>query len=225
MKIVIENTKFSYEDGCRLLKTKSEVCPFEELEGVWDSIEPMTFKDVARLENLEQRRVGIICLGLERLISEVNPTLLNKETIQKKTSWVDEKGELVEKSFDDTYELFEVDGAYFSEGLNSYQKMRNSYFVRCKDTSTSREYLLWVDLGAVSETNGGSRWNFNPQEVNAIQSIAWTIQTNVPKGNIEKIIRQGDCVLIKPKRPNEEMLNNPRHLTEEEYRTLLVAES
>lgn len=225
MKIVIENTQFSYDNGCRLLKTRSEICPFEELEEIWDSIEPMTFKDIAQLENLEQRRVGILCLGLERLISEVNPTLLNKETIKKKTSWVNEKGELVEKTFDDTYELFEVDGAYFSEGLNSWQKMANSHFVRCKDTSTDREYLLWVDLRSVSETNGGSLWNFSPNEISAIQCIAWTIQTNVPKGNIEKILRQGDCILIKPKNPNAEMLSSPRHLTEKEYLTLLVAES
>jgi hypothetical protein len=225
MKIVVENTQFSYDTGCRLLKTKSEVCPFEELEEIWDSIEPLTFKEIARLENLEQRRVGILCLGLERLISEVNPKLLNKKTVSKKTTWVNEKGELVEKNFDDTYELFEVSGDYFNEGLGNYQKMRDSYYVRCKDTSTDREYLLWVDLGSVSATNGGSRWNFNKKDVNAIQCIAWTIQTNVAEGNIEKILRQGDCILIKPKNPNAEMLDSPRHLTEKEYLTLLVAES
>lgn len=225
MKIVVENTQFSYDTGCRLLKTKSEVCPFEELEEIWDSIEPLTFKEIARLENLEQRRVGILCLGLERLISEVNPKLLNKKTVSKKTTWVNEKGELVEKNFKDTYELFEVSGDYFNEGLGTYQKMRDSYYVRCKDTSTDREYLLWVDLGSVSETNGVSRWNFNKKDINAIQCIAWTIQTNVAEGNIEKILRQGDCILIKPKNPNAEMLDSPRHLTEKEYLTLLVAES
>jgi hypothetical protein len=44
--------------------------------------------------------------------------------------------------------------------------------------------------------------------------------------NIEKIIRQGDCILIKPKNIELVTDNSPvRHLTEEEYKYLLVAES
>jgi hypothetical protein len=62
-------------------------------------------------------------------------------------------------------------------------------------------------------------------KVKAIQAIAWTIQTNIEKGNIEKIVRQGDCVLIKPKNSELPTLDTPRHLTEEEYRKLMVAES
>jgi hypothetical protein len=46
----------------------------------------------------------------------------------------------------------------------------------------------------------------------------------VPQGKIAKIIRQGDCILIKPK-GKYEPLSTPRHLTEKEYKTLLVAES
>jgi hypothetical protein len=49
------------------------------------------------------------------------------------------------------------------------------------------------------------------------------MQTNVNMGNIEKIIRQGDCILIKPYDANG--IGSVRHLTEDEYRTLLVAES
>jgi hypothetical protein len=57
-----------------------------------------------------------------------------------------------------------------------------------------------------------------------IQAIAWTITTNVPKGHIEDIIRQGDCILIKPKGKYEPLVT-ARHLTEEEYKTLISAES
>ena len=130
------------------------------------------------------------------------------------------------KNFKDTYELYEVSGEYFNEGMkNSWQKMENSYFVKCKDTSTDRDYLIWVDLRSVGMTNGQDSWNFKVGEVNAIQAIAWTIQTTVKEGNIEKMIRQGDCVLIKPIDAKDEMLPTPRHLTEKEYLTLLVAES
>jgi hypothetical protein len=76
----------------------------------------------------------------------------------------------------------------------------------------------------VYNTNNENSWNFEVSKINALQCIAWTIQTNVPQGNIEKIIRQGDCILIKPKGKYTE-LNSPRHLTEQEYKTLLVAES
>jgi len=224
MQIVINNTKFPYDLGCGLLKLKHETCPFEELADIWDDIKPLPFKDIASLPNLEQRRVGILILGLERLVSEVNPKLISTKTLTKSTTWVDENGELVEHTFNDTYELYEVSGEVFNKGLESWRKMENSYYVKCKDTSTDREYLIWVEPQSVYRTNNANSWSFDINKVNAIQCIAWTIQTNVPKGNIEKIIRQGDCILIKPKGKYEE-LNSPRHLTEQEYKTLLVAES
>jgi hypothetical protein len=224
MQIVINNTKFPYDLGCGLLKLKHETCPFEELADIWADIKPLSFKDIASLPNLEQRRVGILILGLERLVSEVNPKLISTKTLTKSTTWVDENGELVEHTFNDTYEFYEVSGEVFNKGLESWRKMENSYYVKCKDTSTDREYLIWVEPRSVYRTNNANSWSFDINKVNAIQCIAWTIQTNVPKGNIEKIIRQGDCILIKPKGKYEE-LNSPRHLTEQEYKTLLVAES
>jgi hypothetical protein len=226
MKIVIDNTTFPYDLGCRLLKLKHESCPFPQLADIWNDVVPLTFKEIAQLENLEQRRVGVLCLGLERLINEVKPKLINKETLKKSTMWVNEKGELVENNFDDTYELYEVSGDYFNKGLkNSWQQMPNSHFVKCKDTSTNREYLIWVNANEVWRTNRTDNdYSFEIKKVNATQAIAWTIQTNVPQGKIAKIIRQGDCILIKPK-GKYEPLSTPRHLTEKEYKTLLVAES
>jgi hypothetical protein len=225
MKIIINNQKFSYDMGCRLLKLKHKDCPMVELEDIWNDIVPMTFKEIAKLPNLEQRRVGILCLGLERLASEVQPKLINKETVAKSTTWVDVNGNLVTTEFNDTYELYEVSGEYFNEGLESWNKMDNAYFVKLKDTSTDRIYFIWVNPRSVYETNTNNpSWGFVLNEINAIQCIAWTIQTNVPQGKIEKIIRQGDCILIKP---NGEYtpLERVRHLTEKEYKTLLVAES
>jgi hypothetical protein len=102
--------------------------------------------------------------------------------------------------------------------------MQDSYFVKCKDTSTDRNYFIWIEPQSVYRTNTEKIWEYELSKINAIQCIAWTIQTNVPQGKIEKIIRQGDCVLIKPK-GKYEPLNTPRHLTENEYKTLLVAES
>jgi hypothetical protein len=223
MKIVISNVEFPFDLGCGVLKLKNgDECPIEELEDFWDDIVPLTFSDIAKLPNLEQRRIGILHLGLDRLIADVNPKLLSSKTLSKTTTWVDSNGKLVEHKFNDTYELYEVNGEVFSEGIkDSWRKMENCHYVRCKDTSTDREYLIWVDLQSVYRTNDLS---FNKNKINAIQCIAWTIQTDIPQGNIEKIIRQGDCVLIKPMGIYEP-LDRPRHLTEKEYKELLVAES
>jgi hypothetical protein len=224
MQIVINNQKFPYDMGCRLLKLKHKDCPMEQLEDIWNDIVPMSFKEIAKLPNLEQRRVGVLCLGLERLASEVQPKLLSKKTLKKSTNWVDENGNLVTTKFNDTYELYEVSGEYFNEGLQGWNKMENAYFVKLKDTSTDRTYFIWVEPRSVYNTNNDNRWGFLIGKVNAIQCIAWTIQTNVPQGSIEKIIRQGDCILIKPN-GKYKPLDSARHLTEKEYKELLVAES
>lgn len=228
MQIVVENCKFDYDMGCRMLKLKyGNNCPFPELEEFWAEIKPMTFAEIAKLSNLEERRVGINCMGIDRLVAEINPKLIDKQTIKKTTTWVGEDGLLVSHQFADTYELFKVDGSVFSEGLPSWQKMQDSYYIRCKDTSTDRQYLIWVDIQGVYLANNpdAPTWrSVTPDQVNAIQCIAWTIQTDVPKDNIEKILRQGDCILIKPK-GEYKPLTEPRHLTAQEYRELLVAES
>jgi hypothetical protein len=117
MKLIIENLQFPYDLGCRLLKLKyNEECPFEELQDIWSEVQPLTFKDIAKFENLEQRRVGMVCLGLERMVKEVKPKLIHKETLKKETTWVTENGELVTKKFNDTYKLYKVDGKYFKIG-------------------------------------------------------------------------------------------------------------
>jgi hypothetical protein len=98
--------------------------------------------------------------------------------------------------------------------------------LKFKDTSTDREYMLWVDADSVARTNNKERWLSSDmhEKITPIQAIAWSFQTRVPIGSIEKIVRQGDCIVIKKKRKAEED-SIVRHLTEEEYRTLLVAES
>lgn len=230
MEIIIDNLAFPYDIGCRLIKLKYAECPFDELSEVWDDIQPITFKEIAGvLKNVEQRRVAINCLGISRLVKEVNPELLDTQTIKKTTAWVNDNGELDAFNFEDTYELYQVS----AKSLGIENNLRNTnvrnyfHYVRCKDTSTDREYLLWVDASSVYRTNSDETYftngeNYGPK-INAIQAIAWTIQTNIKQGSIEKIVRQGDCILIKEKKKAERVI--VRHLTEAEYRELLVAES
>jgi len=74
MKIIIENTRFDYNIGCRLLKTKYGNVPFKGLEDIWEDIVPITFKEISmEIQNIEQRRIAVGCLGLEKIYKEVNP--------------------------------------------------------------------------------------------------------------------------------------------------------
>jgi hypothetical protein len=227
-KLVLDNVAFDFDLGCKVARLKYDECPeqFKSLESFWNDIVPANFSDIAQLPNLEQRRIGIRALGLDRLVKEVNPKLLNSTTLKKSTTWVNENGELESFEYNDTYELYEVKGDVFNQGLDSWQKMVDCHYIKCKDTSTDREYLIWVDLRSVYRTNFDNWYNAEEhnKKINSIMAIAWTITTNVPKGHIEDIIRQGDCILIKPKGEYEPLVT-ARHLTEEEYKTLISAES
>jgi len=221
MEIVINNVIFPFNEGCRVLKLKSGECPFYELKDFWNDIEPMTFVDIAKMINLEQRRIAIGYLGIDEVIRQVNPIEVDRQAIFKKTTWINENGVREEIDFKDVYELFKVSNNDLIQENNRYAETF-SHFVKCKDTSTDREYLIWVDLNSVYNTNDKSPWN-KENKVTAIDSIAWTITTNVPEGNIEKIVRQGDCILVKP--INKDNLCEPRHLTGKEYLELLELES
>ena len=232
MKILINNVSFGYDTGCRLLKLKYDECPTTiDLQDIWEDIVPMTFKEIAStIKSIEQRRVAVQCLGLERLTAEVEPVLINTKSIKKTTTWVNQEGEIVSKKFTDTYQLYKVKGEMITQGIhgNRWEKLNDVHYVKCKDTSTDRDYLIWVDAQSVYQVNNDRKWLSSDEDygvqINAIQAIAWTIQTNVAKDNIEKIVRQGDCIMIKPK-AKYETLGRERHLSKQEYLKLLVAES
>jgi hypothetical protein len=225
MKIIINNTEFQYNIGCKLLKSKyGTKCPtwFNQPE-IWNDIEPITFKEIAtEFKNIEQRRIAINCLGIENLVKEVKPIMIGSETLKKTTTFVNENGELETIQFEDTYKLFEVTTEAL--GLDRGQPV---HYVECKDTSTDREYLIWVNAMSVYTTNNKVNYTSSSEDygrkITPIQAIAWTIQTNINKGGIDKMIRQGDCILIK--KNDDAKFGETRHLTEQEYKELLVLES
>jgi len=231
MKVVIGNVEFDYNIGCKLLKAKYKDVPFGGLEDIWEDIAPISFREIAtEIKNVEQRRIAIGCIGLEAIVKEVKSKLIKTQTLKKETTWVTPDGNVVKHKFKDTYELWRVKGEDWSVGVSANWGARDVYYVRCKDTSTDREYLLWVDAQDVARTNNPR--HYTPQNweksLTPIQAIAWTFQTNVPEGEIDRIVRQGDCIIIKRKSGSKnykEKLDTPRHLTEKEYRELLVAES
>lgn len=220
MKIIINNRAFDYDLGCRLLKLKYKE-PFEGLEDIWEDIVPLSFKEILKIPNVEDRRAAIDCLGLERLHQQVNSVLVDTKTINKTTTWVLENGEVKTFSYEDTYSLYKIPKGYFSNQNDAWNTLEE-YYVVFKDTSTDRQYLLWVNIFSVNRVNRPKE--FLSEKADALEAIAWTIMTDVPEGEISEIIRQGDCILIKPKGKYTK-LSSPRHLTKKEYVELLTCES
>jgi hypothetical protein len=235
-KIVqIEQVEFPFDIGVKILKYKhKDTDKFKELEGLWEDVEPLTFQDALRLRNIEQRRIAINTLGIEEVVKNLDAELISRETIHKTTMYINAEGDLVNREFDDTYELYEIPSEILfadaeTEGRRTFTRNSNYHFVKCRCTSTDREYLIWVDIDQIYSANGiGWGKDREKKKPNSIQAIAWTIQTDIPKGKIEKIIRQGDCIFVKPLPQyyeEESKWRSVRHLTEKEYRELLVAES
>ena len=241
MKVIIDAREFPSGIGLRILKAKHGTCVFRNIADIWDSIPDLTFASiVTELKNTDLRRIAFRHLGLQRMIREVEPELVSRESISKTTTWVEPDGSLVSHSYDDAYELYRVD---FRERIDEIGPktsaswrmvdMPTAYFVKCWDTSTGKEYVIWVDIASVYRTNlpKGRRSNVGrlsqarlEKEVTPIQAIAWTIRTDVEAYGIEAIVRQGDCVLLRMK-AGAKRIDTPRHLTEVEYRTLMTDES
>lgn len=241
MKVIIEAREFPSELGLRILKAKHGECTFKSLEDVWYSIPPLTFTSIIDgLDDLDRRRIAFKHLGLQRMLEEVSPTLVSRETLQKSTTWVDADGTLTRHDFEDAYELYRVcfrskDEEEKSSKLQSLlsRKLTDQYFVKCWDTSTAKEYVIWVDIRAIYTNNlpKDQKNNVNrlsetglERKVSPVQAIAWTIRTDIEPGGIEAIVRQGDCVLLRTK-PGAKRMDLPRHLTGAEYLTLMTDES
>ena len=108
MKIIIDNVPFEFDLACKVLKLKGGDSPFEELNSFWNEIVPIDFAEISLLPNLEQRRIAIKYLGIDDIVSQVNPQLISEETISKETTWINEAGVDETIKFDDTYRLFSV---------------------------------------------------------------------------------------------------------------------
>ncbi len=241
MKVIIENIEFPYELGIRMLKAKYRTCEFPELTDIWDSIAPLRFGEIHEyFTSIPLMQIAFRCIGLEGMLRELQPKLISSETLSKTTSWVQSDGSIVEHHFEDTYELYRVGWMSLyahRDPMSIPVDLRTSlHFVKCTDTSTGKSYVIWVDIHDVYRVNNDEQVGSVGQastvskriiekKINPVQAIAWTIQTDVPVGSIEYIMRQGDCVLIRPFPHAINHRGDLRHLTEVEYRTLMRGEA
>jgi hypothetical protein len=151
----------------------------KEAEELWNNpeVKPWTAKEVFMLSNQEQKYLLFSLIGPDQIEQEMNPTLVDSQTLVKRQPRYNVEGKDGHKvtrrftpeqlkqdfvEYQDTYELY-----YFDKSKLGTEN--NVYYVKCKDTSTDRVYYLYVD---------GS----DPRcQTDAISAIAWTMRD--PEGN------------------------------------------
>ena len=195
------------------------------VEECWNRIEPFTVEDALKVENTEERRTYFDCIGIEKLFKALDPKLLDKQVLDKKRQrWDDEFNEYT-YTFEDVYELYEIEGTKLYEKDRWGQLPQPVYAVRCWCTTTNREYWLYVPREAAL---GTSWWRVDGEDTkpDAIRAIAWTVRIDVPEENVEKIYRQGDIIVAKMKDKSKATeYTTPYHLSKEQYLSLMYSET
>lgn len=177
----------------------------------------------------DRLRTALQALGVNGLLRDRTPELIHQETLYKMMLFVGPKGNLKMRWIHDTYRLFRI----VMEDVPVFNRPTDNvtvYYVEFNDTSTGKAYRMCVDMRiSLSVTLNRNMVELNPGEhleaMNAIDAIASSFTTHVREGEIDKIIRQGDCILIKPVEGADTSRRWTRPITGDEYRRLLFWES
>jgi hypothetical protein len=193
----------------------------------WDTIELVTVEDALKVANTEERRTYFDAIGIEKLFKSLDPKLLDRQVLKKnRTRWDDEFNEYTH-TFEDVYELYEIDGKKLYDKDRWGNDPQPIFAVRCWCTTTNREYWLYVPREAALGRNwwiGGE----GPENIpDAIRAIAWTVRIDVQPEDVEKIYRQGDIIVAKMKDSAKitQSTFSPYHLDKEQYLSLMYSET
>ena len=187
----------------------------EFVEEMWDNIAPITVEGAFGEMNLEKRRVMFDCIGVPKLFAELNPDLLDKQTIAKNRTRWDENNLPYVYQFEDTYELYKIDGNKLFKVDSEWVRPTSIYAVRCWCTSTGREY--WINVP--EDISVGTRWSRLTPD--AVRAIAWTIRLDI--SHPKRIFRQGDIIIAEESDESQEV--SPYHLNKEKYLSLMYSET
>lgn len=232
--IVNNQPDFSLTEALRLWKAKyPEFIDFKKdvithpnledfgnfVESLWADIQPVTVEEALKISNTEIRRTYFDCIGVIRLFKELKPKLRDKQKITKKRANWNENNQEIFRTFEDVYELYEIEGKKLFDKDRWNREPNPIYAVRCWCTTTNREYWIYVPELAAT---GKSWWGHSEKkDYNAIRAIAWTIRVDVT--NPEKIYRQGDIIVVKKSKNSKEC--PPYHLNEQQYLDLMYSET
>lgn len=204
------------------------------MEEMWEHIIPVTLKEGFSQDNIEKRRLYFDCIGVETLFKSLNPTLLDSQTIKKKRmNWDDDNNEQLYE-FEDTYELYSIPASKL-QLKDRFNRENSVYAVRCKCTTTGREYWIYVPQEVAINVNDWQLKHHNETGIpytdyngiqyipnpDAIRAIAWTVRIDVE--NTERIYRQGDIIVCKLGLNSQVV--RPYHITKEQYLNLMYSET
>lgn len=181
---------------------------------VWDSIQPTSIEAALSEKNMERRRVMFDCIGVANLFRKLEPELLDKQVISKKRTRWDVNNTPYNHVYEDTYELYKINGEKLFQMEESWRRPSAVYAVRCWCTTTQREYWIYVPESA---TGVGSFLN----KPDAISAIAWTIRIDI--SNPKRIFRQGDILVVEESENSQQV--TPYHLTKHQYLELFFSET
>ena len=230
-KYVVNNQPdFSLSEALRLWKAKyPEFIDFKKdvithpsledfgkfVESLWVDIQPVTVEEALKISNTEIRRTYFDCIGVRKLFAELKPKLRNKQVIKKKRANWDEENQETFRTFEDVYELYEIEGKKLFDKDRWGRSPNPVFAVRCWCTTTNREYWLYVTQEAAT----GQRWwgDNSKKDYDAIRAIAWTIRLDI--SNPERIYRQGDIIVAKKSKKSQEI--RAYHLDKDQYLQLM----
>lgn len=228
LKYTVENQHgVSYENALILWKTMykdfntflTNVIRFDSMKdfgdhcaSVWKDVKVATAKDAFAQENLEMRRLFFKAIGIEKMFQELDPELVNEETIVFNNAvWNEEDNSMDVKIIHDKYELYKIKGdKLFPEEKSEWRRANaDIYAVRCWCTTTGREYWIYVprSIGEMKD---------------AIEAIAWTFQINIAEP--AALYRQGD-IIIAEVGPDSRETTRAYHLDKATYLKLLRTQS
>jgi len=227
-KIVVDRYKFDFTIGLKIMKAKyKDFKTFEDkcyiskalmktIKEEWPKAGNITVQEALGLENIEARRICFRHIGVDNVFKELEPELVDTQVLDKNTK-VNAEGKL--EKFQDTYELYKVKGEKVLQGITeNWRRGGADFFIlRCKCTSSDREYLIYIqDIWAANARFGSNPGTGAQRKPDAIEAVAWTIQVEVEADDIEYIIRQGDCIIVKTKKEKYKKCTQ-RHISKKEY--------
>lgn len=218
---------FSLDEACRLWKARFETFkhfkrdvikhpalkPLESfVQEIWEDIRPITTAEAFLEQNMEKRRVMFDCIGVSKIFRDLEPELLDKQTLHKTRVRWDANNQPYDYAYQDNYELYKIDYQKLFTGEIPFSRRRPVYAVRCWCTTTGREYWIYIPEDAAMGSSSVP---------DAVRAIARTIRIDIT--HPKRIFRQGDIIIAE-----ESDLSTPcepYHLTKEQYLELVYSET
>ncbi len=149
------------------------------VESVWNDIKPVTVEEALQIPNTEIRRTYFDCIGVVQLFKSLNPKLRDRQVITKKrTGWDDDNKEIV-RTFEDVYELYEIEGKKLFP-KDRWGRAANPVFaVRC-----------WCTTTTTTTTTSTTTTSTTTTTIAPLTSITLSYSSSQSSPSFAKIMRQ-----------------------------------